>query len=496
LGKRSSILLKSSLFSNSINTYLFISLIAGIFAGWCNIIPSTALIILSFLLLFCLVLSLRFHKGKLFPIVLIIFFISLGALWVTPYSLHKPSSFLSKNNEFIIKVTSLPQDKYLKRIFYARVIRINNYPANINVKVNCFCGREVEYRDTYILKGRLTRHRLRNSYFYTLWIRNNSFISHLPTGFVDNSIRSFTYKIIAYFRNNLSCEAYKFLSSVFLGRRELLDKNTRSVFINAAAAHLIAISGLHVGLLSAVFFFVLNIFRVKFKIRIMISIAAMALYALCVGLRPSIVRSFLMFSFMGTGFLLKRNVSIFDTLSVSGIVCLLWNPLWVFDIGFQLSFAAVFAIVLGMIIFPFAFTHKHKLIAYVKGIFFSTLFVTIAIIPLVALYFGKFCLVGILSNLILIPVFTLIVVTTFTFICFYFFHFLASILAEALSLFVFVFIKTATILGAVKFSSLNIDIGLAEVIIYYAALGIVIVLIHYRNKLVRTKKISKALHGL
>ena len=485
MGKRSSILSKSSLFSNPINTYLFISLIAGIFAGWYSIIPPAALIILSSFLLVSLVLSLRFHKVELFPVVLIIFFMSFGALWVAPYSLHKPSSFLSKDNEFIIKVTSLPQDKHLKHIFYARIIRINNYPASLNVKVNCFHDREIRYRDSYIVEGKLTRRKLRNSHFYTLWIRNDSFISRLPAGFVDNSIRGFTYKIIAYFKNNLPCETYKFLSSIFLGRRELLDKNTKSVFINAAAAHLIAISGLHVGLLSAVFFFVLNIFRVKFRMRIIISIAAMALYALCVGPRPSIVRSFLMFSFMGIGFLLRRKVSIFDTLSVSGIICLLWNPLWAFDIGFQLSFAAVFAIVLGTVIFPFAFTHKYKLIAYVKGIFFSTLFATTAIIPLVAFYFGKFYLIGILSNIILIPVFALIVVTTFTFICFYFFHFLASILAEVLSFFVFIFIKTATILGSVKFSSFNIDISLAGVIIYYAILGIVIVLIHYRSKLIQ-----------
>ena len=451
--------------------------------GWYNIIPPRALIILSLVLFFGLILSLRSYKVKLFPIVLIIFFISLGALWVTPYSLHKPFSVLSKENRFVIKVTSLPKEKHLKSIFYARIVRINGYPASVNAKVNCFCDREIEYRDAYLLRGKLTRHRLRNSYFYTLWIKNNSFICQFPSGFVDNLVRGFTQKVTTYFKDNLSYEAYKFISSIFLGRRELLNKKMKSVFINAAAAHLIAISGLHVGLLSAVFFFVLKIFRVKYKMRIVISIVVMALYALCIGPRPSIVRSFLMFSFIGVGFLLKRKVSIFDTLSVSGIMCLLWNPLWAFDIGFQLSFAAVFAIAVGTIIFPYAFTHKSKPIAYIKGILFSALFVTIAIIPLVSFYFGKFYLIGILSNLILIPIFTLIVITTFTFTCFYFFHFLANILAGVLSVFVFVFIKTAVILGSVKFASLNIGISLTGVFVYYTLLGTMLILVYYKDRL-------------
>jgi len=464
-----------------INTYLFISFIAGIFIGWHRIITLTALIILSGVLFLGLVLSSRYYKVKIFSVVLIIFFISLGALWVMPYSLHKPSLFLSKENRFLIKVTSLPEDKYLKHTFYAHITSINDCPASINTKVNYFCTREVKYRDSYLLEGKLTRHKLRNSYFYTLWVDKNSPIRHIPANYIDSFIKYFTYKTVSYFKNNLSYEAYQFLSSVFMGRRELLDKRIKSIFRNAGAAHLIAISGLHVGLISAVFFFVLKILRIKFRMRIVISIVVMILYALCVGARPSIVRSSLMFSFIGFGFLLNRKVSIFDTLSISGIICLLWNPLWAFDVGFQLSFAAVFAIAAGAIVFPYAFTHKHKTVAYIKGIFFSTLFVTIAITPLISFYFGKLYLIGIVSNLILIPVFTFIMTTTFTFMCFYYFHFLASILAQVLSFSVFVFIKTASILGAVKFLSFNIGMNLLGVSIYYTILGVVITLIYYRK---------------
>ena len=466
-----------------VNTYLFVSFIVGILAGWYKVIPPEVLAFLFLASFIILIFSSYSYKVKLFPVTLIIFFTFLGAVWVIPYALHKPSEFLSKENRFFIKVTSLPQDKYLKHIFYARIIRINNYPASLNAKVNCFRDREIRYRDSYIVEGKLTRRKLRNSYFYTVWIKNNSFIHQLPARFIDSFIRDFTYKITSYFKNNLSYEAYKFLSSVFLGRRELLDKEMKSVFINAGVAHLIAISGLHVGLLSAVFFFMLKVLRIKFRMRILLSIVVIVLYAACAGARPSIVRSSLMFAFIGFGFLLKRKISLIDTLSVSGIVCLFWNPLWVFDIGFQLSFTAVFAMILGMRLFPSVLFHKYKLIAYIKGIFFSTLFVTIAIIPLVSFYFGKFYLIGMLSNLVLIPIFTLIITTTFTFICFYFFHFLANILAGVLSFSVLVFVKTASILAAIKFSSLNIRMSLGGVIVYYTVLGVILVLIHYKDRL-------------
>ena len=483
--RRNSILLKSLLSLSPINVYIFTAFITGIFAGWHNIFAPIVLILLSLVSFLGLILSVRSYRAKLFPAVLVVFFILLGALWVTPYSLHKPSLFLSGNNRFVIKVTSLPQERRLKRVFYAHIARVNGYPVSINVKVNCFYGGEIKYRGSYVVDGRLKRYKLRNYYFYTLWVRKNSFVRRLPENLVDNFVRSFTYRVIAYFKNNLSCEAYKFVSSVFLGRRELLDKKIKSVFINASAAHLIAISGLHVGIISAAFFFILKIFRIRFRARILIAIIVMFLYTLCAGARPSTVRSSLMFSFMGIGFLLKRKVSIFDTLSLSGIVCLFLNPLWVFDAGFQLSFAAVFAIAAGVSLFPAVFTHRYRLISYIKGMFFSALFVLMAIAPLISFYFGRFYPISVLSNLMLIPIFTLVIVTVLTFICFCFSHFLADILGSALSLFVHIFIKTAEVLGSIKFSSIDISINLIGMTVYYAMLAVVIILIRLRRQSVR-----------
>ena len=464
-----------------VNTYLFISFAIGIAAGWHRPVPAAVLLFLVISSFAGLIISARSYKNRAFPSFLIALFFFLGAVWVTPYALHKPDEFMSKDNTFLIKVISLPQKLPLKNVFYARIINANGCPINIKAKVNWFHKKQAGYRNTYYVRGKLSRRKFKKTYFYTLWLKRGLFIKEMPSNFIDNFIRRFTYTTIDYFKSNLSYEAYEFLSSVFLGRRELLSKRMKAAFVYAGAAHLIAISGLHVGIISGILFLALKIFRIKFRSRIALSIIFMFFYALCAGARPSIVRSSLMFTFVGLGFFLKRKVSIFDTLSVSGIVCLFLNPLWVFDIGFQLSFTAVFAIAAGNVLFPSSFRHKNKSVAYAKGILFSTLFVTIAIVPLISFYFGKPYVIGILSNLVLIPILTFILTVAFIYIWFYLFPFLAKILADILSFSIFIFVKIALLLGGVKFSSFNINMSAGELILYYMVLGTVLFLIYYKG---------------
>ncbi len=399
-----------------------------------------------------------------------------------PYSFHKPSDFIDKESVFLIQVTSLPKEKYLKYIFYAQVRQIDGYPLSFRVKVNDFSRRDVQYRDIYLVKGRLTKFTFKKFCFYTLWLKKNAYLEKRSPNFIDNFIRNITYHIVLYFRKYLSDDAYGFLSAVFLGRRELAREQMKFVFRGAGIAHLFAISGLHVGLISSILFFILKIFRIKFRLRLLISIFFMFLYVLCTGGRPSIVRSALMFSFLGGSFFLKRRISLLDTLSTTGIVCLLLNPLWVFDLGFKFSFLAVFAILMGFSLFPLKSIGTKLFFVYIKGIFFSTLYVTIILLPLISFYFGKIYLLSIISNILLIPLFTFILIIGVIFLCFYFVPFLAEVLSEVVSVSVSFFMKLSFLLSSFRVSVIDIYFSEWLVFIYYIVI-IGIVLCVFRERI-------------
>lgn len=454
------------------NLYFLISLISGIIIGSVIRLPSFFVITLPLISLLFLCFLCKKRNSYPFTVLLIIFFVCLGILWVRPYSVNKPAGFIGKQGKILIKITSIVQDRYLKNVLYADVKQIDGFPLRLKTKVNDFSRNAFRYRGTYLVEGKLTRRKFRKTYFYTLWIKNNSSVKELPLHFVDALFRGLHGKIISYSRKFLSHDGAQFLFAVFLGRRDLVEETMKSVFVSSGAAHLFAISGLHVGLISLVLFLALKIFRVKFRARLAISVIFIFLYTFLTGCRPSILRAFIMYFALASSFFLKRRVSPFNSLDLAGIVCLLLNPLWVFDVGFQLSFLSVFGILSGFKISGINIFKGNQVLVYVKGIFFSTLFVNILTMPLISFYFEKAHLLGIMSNFILIPFFTFILTVMLIFLGVYFLPYFPGFIGEVLSISVFLFIKIAYFFGNLSVSSVTFSMPPASIIVYYLILSL------------------------
>lgn len=434
-----------------------------------------------------LLLMYLFHKRGahlLFRVAVGIFFILLGIIWVMPFSLHRPEDFLHKESEYMIKVTSLVKRKNLKNTFYAQIKYIDNYPVDLKVKVNDFAQKNVEYLDVCLARGKLTRYKFRNSFLYTLWLKNNSYIKKLPSRPLPSFLKKLHYHIISYLHKRLSPQAYAFLCGVFLGRREFMDKETKSVFVEAGVAHLLAISGLHVGLVSLVLFFMLKVFRIHFRKRLLISIAFLFLYTLLAGATPSTVRATLMYSLFGAGFFLKRRVNIYNLLGLAGLVCVFLRPLWIFDIGFQLSFISVLGIISGYRLFNVTSSYDNLCARYIKNIIFSTVFVMVATTPLISFYFGRVQLLGIVSNLILIPLFTFVLTVSFVFLGFFPFPLLSEIIAEVVSSSIFVFIKITSFLASFKFSFISFRMSASGVAFYYLCVVLLVFFLRFTLRLI------------
>ena len=132
---------------------------------------------------------------------------------------------------------------------------------------------------------------------------------------------------------------------MLLGLRNELSPDILDAFRNSGSIHILAVSGLHVGLIATVCFFGFSLLRLPRKATDLLTIAAVVLYACLVGFRPSVFRASLMAVIFLISRIIERDRDLFNLLAFAALVLLLINPAQLWDIGFQLSFAAVASIV-------------------------------------------------------------------------------------------------------------------------------------------------------
>ncbi|MDE0043765.1 MAG: ComEC/Rec2 family competence protein, partial [Candidatus Poribacteria bacterium] len=137
-------------------------------------------------------------------------------------------------------------------------------------------------------------------------------------------------------------EHVEILKGMLLGKRGGIEESTITAFRNSGSLHILAVSGLHVGLIAGVFFLCFS--RLPAKATCILTILAVILYACIVGFRPSVFRASTMVILFLFGSIINRDVDRFNLLAVAALILLLINPAQMWDVGFQLSFAAVASI--------------------------------------------------------------------------------------------------------------------------------------------------------
>lgn len=135
------------------------------------------------------------------------------------------------------------------------------------------------------------------------------------------------------------------LKGILLGKRSDLPTETLDLFRNSGTFHVLAVSGLHVGLIAMFCYFGFSLFRLPQKMLCLLTIAAVLIYACLIGFRPSVFRASLMAILFLFATLIDRDADLFNLLAFAALVLLLLNPEQLWDVGFQLSFVAVASIV-------------------------------------------------------------------------------------------------------------------------------------------------------
>lgn len=195
-------------------------------------------------------------------------------------------------------------------------------------------------------------------------------------------------------------------SALLIGYKEELDSDTKASYSRAGAMHILAVSGLHVGIV----FMMLSraLFFLKRRpwqqwLQFTIILAFLWFYALLSGFSPSVLRATVMFSFMLPGTIWKLPVNIYNTIALSAFFLLLTDTSMLFDVGFQLSYAAVIGIVILYPRMQYWWVSRYRILRWIWSLTAVSLAAQLATFPLTLYYFGQFPNYFLPANLVVVP---------------------------------------------------------------------------------------------
>jgi competence protein ComEC len=214
---------------------------------------------------------------------------------------------------------------------------------------------------------------------------------------------------------NMDEDVQGVIAAMTLGDKSLLDKDVKNTYRKVGVAHVLALSGLHLMIIYAVITMAIGWWRYML-LKQVITILSIWAFAFMVGLSPSVVRSAGMISIYALLSLGYREKMSVNTLAFTAIVMLVVNPRSLYDVGFQLSFAAVLSILVLNPLFskviPLHVLQKHRWLRFWWGLTTVSISAQVGTAPLVAYYFGTFSTYFLLSNYIVVPMATVVLYLT------------------------------------------------------------------------------------
>lgn len=287
-------------------------------------------------------------------------------------------------------------------------------------------------------------------------------------------------------RSGLTGDEYSIITAILLGDDETMAPELKSSYASAGVSHILCVSGMHVGIIYMILNFLLQpleLYRTTKKFKIIILLLSIWLYANITGLSPSVTRAATMFTFVSFGTLLRRNTDIFHSLYASLFVLLVINPLLLFEIGFQLSYLAVFGIVIFQPVIASWLKVKTKIGNYFNELASVSLAAQISTFPISIHCFGQFPNYFLLANLSVIALSFLVVVTGVVVLACSFSSFLSMWAGKALTL------EIKGMNGIIRWIdalpsavSENLKLTALQVVIIYLAIFCLITLIKTQRK--------------
>lgn len=216
-------------------------------------------------------------------------------------------------------------------------------------------------------------------------------------------------QIVKKFRTwNLEDDVLAIISALTVGDKSKLTREIKATYNAAGVSHILALSGLHIGILSMILSWLFYPLRRVCGGKWIASFLIVGLlwgFAFLSGLGPSVIRAVTMFSaYVVASIFSEDRFSGFSALTLTAFIMLIYQPMYLFDVGFQLSFMAVLGIFLFYPLIDSLFVVRNKIVAYLWNIISLSLSAQLATLPLILYYFGTFPVYFLLSNLVVAPI--------------------------------------------------------------------------------------------
>lgn len=263
-----------------------------------------------------------------------------------------------------------------------------------------------------------------NQFDYGKYLENKQIFAQIYSDSKDIKISSVADKNLNFYasrirnkiisnleKNGFNKTELSVVAALILGQQQDISQEVVHDYQYAGAIHVLSVSGLHVGFILLFITFLLKPLpntKTNSFLKLIIVIVSLWLFGILAGLAPCVIRSVTMFSFVAIGMFLRRSVNIYNTLLVSILLILLIEPSFLFDIGFQLSYVALFFIVWLQPLLSSIWKPKNKIANYFWDIITVSFAAQIGTLPMTIYYFHQFPGLFFITNLIILPALTII----------------------------------------------------------------------------------------
>lgn len=341
---------------------------------------------------------------------------------------HQVTDF-EKNHEIVLVVNEKLKNTIINQRYVATIKTVDNKKSSGKIILNIRKdGLSNNYNIGQNLKIRGSIYKNRgpinpNQFDYGRYLENQQIYGQIYTNTPEIEIGKLEYSLLSNVTNlrrriiknlenaNFPKEELSIVIALILGQQQDISPEVLRDYQFAGAVHILSVSGLHVGFILLFISMLLKPIpntKLGSISKVVIIILGLWFFGILAGLAPSVVRSVTMFSFVAIGMHYRRSINIYHTLLVSMLLILLFKPSFLFDVGFQLSYIALFFIVWFQPLLAGIWQPKKKIANYFWEIITVSFAAQIGALPLSIYYFHQFPGLFFITNLVIIPMLSII----------------------------------------------------------------------------------------
>ncbi len=398
---------------------------------------------IGFLIVILIALLIRSVMGTIktmvIPVVLLTFlFAGIFMFHITDDIRMRPiSPFIGQSITCLGKVVQSPviKENKIEYVIAISEIQVNELTTSLNSKVKLTCITKeksdiYQYGDILKVRSKLqlpSRAMNTGGFDYNNYLKSKGIY---VIGFVSphqiekigeiNEVKSmidFSFftrlKIVQMINELLPTEEAALLKGMLVGDRTSFTEEMQEDFSRSGLSHLVAVSGLHVAILLMGLTYILHLLRINKKIINIICVVAIIFFIQIVGGTPSVLRAGIMAIIFLLASLVNRQSDALTSLFISALLMLIYNPMFVFSVGFQLSFCATVSLIVFYqpVYTRLSFLQDKLIHKKIYEILIASIVVQIGIIPLTAFYFNGLSIVSIGANLVVVPFVSIVLIS-------------------------------------------------------------------------------------